>query len=77
MPVHKINSRHLLREPSVIAALLAVLAGVAVGIPAGLDPKVAIGVAAALVFVALIMSDVTLGLMCFGLLAFFLTRIVQ
>lgn len=67
----RIDARLLLREPSVMAALLAAFAAVIVGIPAGLDPKVVIGASAALVFVVLMMSDVTLGLMCFGLLAFF------
>ncbi|MGI9185285.1 MAG: O-antigen ligase family protein [Solirubrobacteraceae bacterium] len=54
-----------------MAGLLAVLGCAVVGIPAGVDPKVVIGASAALVLVALIMADVTLGLMCFGLLAFF------
>lgn len=41
------------------------------GVPAGLDPVVVIEASVAAVAVALILSDITLGFMCFGLLAFF------
>jgi O-antigen ligase len=69
--MHRIDSRHLLREPTVVTGVVGVLAGFVVGVPAGLNPVVVIGVTAALVFVVLMMYDVTTGLMCFGLLAFF------
>jgi O-antigen ligase len=57
--------------PTALLALAAVLAFGLVGIPAGINPVAVIGAAAAAVFVALILSDVTVGLLCFGLVAFF------
>lgn len=69
--MHRTDPRLLFREPTPVAGLLAALGCAVVGIPAGVDPRVVIGASAGLVFVVLIMADVTLGLMCFGLLAFF------
>lgn len=51
--------------------MLACLSAVLVGVPAGLDPSMVIEVSVAAVAVALIVSDITVGFMCFGLLAFF------
>jgi O-antigen ligase len=56
---------------TVVVILAAVFAFGLIGIPAGVNPVAVIGAAAAAVFVALILSDVTVGLLCFGLVAFF------
>jgi O-antigen ligase len=56
---------------AVLVVVAAVLAFGLIGIPAGVNPVAVIGGAAAAVFVALILSDVTVGLLCFGLVAFF------
>jgi O-antigen ligase len=57
--------------PTALVILAAFLSFVLIGIPAGVNPVAVIGGAAAAVFVALILSDVTVGLLCFGLVAFF------
>lgn len=56
---------------ALLSALAAVGAFLVVGFPAGLAPTSVIAGAAGLVFVVLVLSDVTVGLMCFGALAFF------
>jgi O-antigen ligase len=60
-----------LSEPAVLATLAAGAALFVVGLLAGVNPTAVIGAAAAAVFVALALSDVTVGLLCFGVLAFF------
>lgn len=67
----RVDAQQLLRHPLILGGALALLGCALVGIPAGLNPTVVLGAAAALVFVALMLIDVTVGLMCFGLLAFF------
>jgi len=64
------ESRVHISEPGVLATLFAGLALVA-GVLAGVDPTAVIGACLAGVFLALALSDVTIGLLCFGLLAFF------
>src|SRR5437763_13904515 len=55
------------------AWLVPVLAGLSfiTGLAAGLNPVAVIGAAAGAVLVAVVLSDLTAGLMCFGLIAFF------
>jgi O-antigen ligase len=60
-----------LAEPSVLAAVAAGLAAVLIGVSAGVAPKTVLEASIGAIFVALILSDITVGLMCFGLLAFF------
>lgn len=64
------SRRMALAVPVVPGIVLAGLSFGLIGIPAGLNPIATIGGAAAAVFVALILSDVTVGLLCFGLIAF-------
>ena len=47
------------------------LIALAIGLVAGVHPLAAIGATAGIVFVTLVLSDVTVGLLCFGLVAFF------
>ncbi len=54
-----------------MAALAASAAALLIGVSAGLAPKTVLEASIGAIFVALIMSDITMGLMCFGLLAFF------
>jgi O-antigen ligase len=57
--------------PAVLMIFAAVLSFGLIGLGSGVNPVAVMGGAAALVFVALILSDVTVGLLCFGLVAFF------
>jgi O-antigen ligase len=54
-----------------VAAVAACVAALAIGVSAGIAPKTVLEASIGAIFVALIMSDITMGLMCFGLLAFF------
>jgi putative inorganic carbon (HCO3(-)) transporter len=58
-----------LRVPLVMPAGLAAC-GIAVGLMAGLDPKLAIAGALGLAFAALVLADITLGLCLFAFIAF-------
>ena len=51
--------------------LLLVAGAFAIGLAAGANPAAVIGGAAGAAFVTIVLADVTLGLMCFGLIAFF------
>lgn len=68
---HRMTSPREVGGPTALLILAAVLSFGLIGIPAGLNPVAVIGGAAAAVFVGLILSDVTVGLLCFGLVAFF------
>jgi putative inorganic carbon (hco3(-)) transporter len=69
--VRRTQSRLSLPEPTLLAVLAACLAALVVGVSAGVAPKAVLEASIGAIFVALIMSDITVGLMCFGLLAFF------
>ncbi|HWF49004.1 MAG TPA: O-antigen ligase family protein [Solirubrobacteraceae bacterium] len=69
--LQRIFSPREVDSQTVVVVLAAVFAFGLIGIPAGVNPVAVIGAAAAAVFVALILSDVTVGLLCFGLVAFF------
>jgi O-antigen ligase len=71
VPVRRTQLRPSLTEPTLLAALAACLVALAIGVSAGLAPKIVLEASIGAIFVALIMSDITIGLMCFGLLAFF------
>jgi putative inorganic carbon (HCO3(-)) transporter len=67
----RMQPRVHLPEPAAAATLAAGVALFLVGVLAGVNPTAVIGAAAASVLVALALSDVTVGLLCFGVLAFF------
>lgn len=65
------DSRARLLRESAPLGILALCAFFLVGIPAGIEPVAVLGGAVAAVLVALMLSDLTIGLLCFGVLAFF------
>ncbi|HZU60722.1 MAG TPA: O-antigen ligase family protein, partial [Solirubrobacteraceae bacterium] len=71
VPVRRTQSRLSLTEPTLLAGMAACLAALVIGVSAGVAPKTVLEASIGAIFVALIMSDITMGLMCFGLLAFF------
>jgi putative inorganic carbon (HCO3(-)) transporter len=60
-----------LRDPRSALPVAAALLAPAVGVAAGISPVVVISGALGAVFVALVLSDVTVGFLCFGLLSYF------
>lgn len=71
VPARRTQLRPSLTRSALLAALIACLAALAIGVSAGLAPKTVLEASVGAIFVALIMSDVTMGFLCFGLLAFF------
>jgi putative inorganic carbon (hco3(-)) transporter len=70
-PARRTGPRFRIADWTTMAMVPAALLAVVIGFAAGVDPIVIIGATAAAAFAALVLSDVTLGLMCFGLVAFF------